>query len=130
MLAALLALPSLAGCASGNGGPTPEPAHAPAETVIVVRGGGLAGGSTTWRVAAGAVPPSNISRADARRVLRIAGSPAFRSMQGLTVPAGLCCDRFLYDITVHYADGSVRHFKTADGLDRPVPLGQLLEAIH
>ena len=54
MLAGLLTLAWLAGCGSDGASPTPGPA---AEAVIVLRGGGLAGDSTTWRVSDDAAPP-------------------------------------------------------------------------
>ena len=62
-------------------------------------------------------------------MLAVASTPAFRSMTVPTVPPDYCCDQFYYEVTVRYADGSMRHYRTAEGLDWPAPLQALLRAI-
>ena len=124
----------LSGCAlmsAGKAEPPTGPTEMPATSVELVRSGGEAGVSDTWRVTAGAPPPAGMSAAEAREVLRIAGSEQFRAISPpLVVPSGYCCDRFHYGVTVAYADGSTAHHETADGLDSPEAMAQLITTLN
>jgi hypothetical protein len=94
-----------------------------ATTVTVHRTGGIAGVDDSWTVKAD--KPGDLSPRAAAEVLRIASSPAFRTIDP-TKPTQRCCDFFSYAVSVSYSDGSQLQINTDDGSRQPAPLEQLL----
>src|SRR3954468_22493438 len=74
------------------------PASARATTiaykVVLERSGGFAGRHDTYVV--------DRDVRQSARVLRLAGSAAFRRLHASYVPANPCCDRFNYRLTAYY----------------------------
>ena len=67
-----------------------------------------------------------MNRSDVARALRVAASPAFRSLleTRMKVP---CCDCFSYSVSVNHSDGTSRRFTTSER--RAAPLASLLGLI-
>ncbi len=107
---------------------TDQPSPANATRVVVVRSGGLTGERTTRTFAADVPPPTGYTRADVRSTLATASDPALVHLE-LSRPDTFCCDRYQYDVTIGYADGSSKRFSTVDGAAWPPPFKALMRTV-
>jgi hypothetical protein len=105
------------------------PAAQPATRVEYTRSGGIVGGvQATNTFVRGQAPPTGFTAAEQREVLRAAAAPALRDLPAKQLPKDLCCDLFIYQVTVTWSDGETRTFMAADGIDVAPPLDHLLQA--
>lgn len=96
--------------------------------VVYSRSGGIAGDLTSYTFAAGQPPPQGFTARQQERVLELASSPALQGLPEGKPPKDLCCDLFVYEVTITWADDGSRTFRTADSLDAPPPLDALIRA--
>jgi hypothetical protein len=148
-VAAALVL-GLAGCAEENDAGSPAggsdnsatpPGETPRESeaspsasqsatrVEYSRSGGIVGGEqATNTFVRGEEPPPGFTVAEQREVLQAAAAPALRDLPAKKLPKDLCCDLFVYQVTVTWSDGESRTFMAADGIDVAPALDHLLQA--
>jgi hypothetical protein len=88
--------------------PVKKPAG-PAQAVVVVRTGGIAGGSSVFTlVGAG-------SDAHSAATIRLASSAAFKNLRARYIPKNECCDRFHYTVEVGYRNGAKKKIVALQG---------------
>lgn len=97
-----------------------------ATKVVYEQSGGVAGIHVRVVVAASKPPPPGFTEEKVAAVLDAASNPALRRLQMTPLPKDTCCDRFGYDVTVTWADGSSRAFTTLSGVDQPPLFDDLL----
>ena len=107
---------------------TPSSDEEVATEVSISRSGGIAGGQTSYTFTAGEAPPEGFTAAQRDRVLEVASAPALRDLEPEPLPKDLCCDLFVYEITVTWDDGTTRTFTTADGVETHPALSALMRA--
>jgi hypothetical protein len=108
---------------------TTDPAELTAEKVVYARSGGLTGDLLTFTFTAGEPPPDGFTAQQQQKILAAASSPELRELKTGELPKGLCCDLFIYEVTVTWSDGSSRAYATADGRDTPPALQRLMQVI-
>jgi hypothetical protein len=109
--------------------PTTSPVSPSAMRVEYSRSGGIAGGEqATYTFVRGQQPPPGFTAAEQREVLQAAAAPALRQLPPNKMPKDSCCDLFVYQVTVSWADGETRTFTTVDGMDVAPALDTLLQA--
>jgi hypothetical protein len=139
-LAALVLLAGVAACGSTDPsgttpsgppttstGPVATPPHdfAMARSVTMIRSGGLMGGKTTVVFAAHRPPPDGFTATDVTAVLRAASSPLLKTRPDPT-PTNICCDRYVYLVTITWPDGTSDTLTTLDGSPQSPALTHLL----
>ena len=87
--------------------PVKKPAG-PADVVVVVRTGGIAGGMSVFTL----VGADNQHNA---QTLRLASSPEFRALRPKYVPENTCCDRYTYKVEVGYRNGVKKKITVLQG---------------
>lgn len=131
-LVAGLALPLLAACGEADpSGTTPGTTQTPtrttqpgqtmtpphdfpaAERVTVLRSGGLKPAPRSLVFALDRPAPDGFTRADVAAVLRAAADPALKGP--MPTPRDICCDQFVYRVSIAYPDGTSTTFTTVDG---------------
>ena len=45
------------------------------------------------------------------------------------MPANICCDRYVYIVSIQLADGTTKTFTSVDGLNQPKLFGDLLSRL-
>lgn len=101
----------------------PKKPAGPAQSVSVVRTGGIAGGtSINTLVSTGGGKGHNA------QVIRLASSPEFRTLKSRYVPKNTCCDRFEYKVEVGYRNGVKKTITVLQGT--PGTPKVLLDVIH
>jgi hypothetical protein len=98
-------------------------------SVSLHRTGGLKPITVNRVFAADAKPPAGFDAADVASVLSAASRFTDADVHATPVPADTCCDRYTYELTITYADGSSESVKTIDGLQQPRLFQQLLQAV-
>jgi hypothetical protein len=107
---------------------SPPSASQPATRVEYSRSGGIVGGEqATNTFVRGQAPPPGFTVAEQQEVLRAAAAPALRDLPAKKLPKDLCCDLFVYQVTVTWADGESRTYTAADGIDVAPALDHLLQ---
>jgi len=96
------------------------PSQVTVESVTVHQSGGIAGVDRTWRVSSD-TPGS-------RRVFAVASEEAVRDSGG-DKAAEVCCDFFVYAVSVSYSDGRTVRFSTTDGERADPAVRALLDAV-
>lgn len=137
ILAGLALVAALSSCGTSDdaGGGTPsatESSTASATEVVSVslrRTGGLKPVTVTRQFSADAAPPEGFSPADVDRVLRVANAFVASGAVPKPLPANTCCDRYVYTVTLGYADGSSDTFETIDGQRQPPAFQTLVQAL-
>jgi hypothetical protein len=121
--------PTPAAETSSKSEPTQPPASQPVTRVEYSRSGGIVGGEqATNTFVRGQQPPPGFTPAEQREVFRAAAAPALRELPAEKLPKDLCCDLFVYQVTVTWSDGESRTFMAADGVDVAPALDTLLHA--
>jgi hypothetical protein len=98
-------------------------------SVALHRTGGLKPITVNRVFAADAKPPAGFDAADVDAVLAAASRFSDADVQVSPVPMDTCCDRYTYEVTISYADGTSKSFSTIDGLQQPRIFQQLLQAV-
>jgi hypothetical protein len=96
-----------------------KPAGDRVASVALRRSGGLKPTPVTRVFTAGEAPPKGYSTDDLARVLRAAQALADSHQKIQPLPASTCCDRFVYSVSIRFADGSTKSYSTVDGLNQP-----------
>ena len=127
--------------------PGPSPLASPLEpptvpqgiSIIYHRSGGFAGTDDTWKIAAdGAVShqgqtASAVERLTSTQMAELAEAVRaanFMSLEESYVPKDICCDRYLYEITVILA-GQTKTVRTLDASPTaPVELNRLIDMLN
>lgn len=136
--AAAAAVLLLAGCVSADSvtseppSATVHPTTASATSVRAVavtyrQTGGEEGMTEMHRFAAGKPAPAGFSRVEANAALQAASDPALRSLETTPLPDDQCCDRYLYVVTITWADGTSRTYETLSGVEQPAAFDRLLD---
>ena len=94
----------------------------PATAIVLERTGGFAGTRDSFVV--------DHSTVGGRLPLRMAGSPAFRSLRSSYQPENPCCDRFSYRITVAYRGGHHKTVSTVQGATAPRILWDVIAEVE
>lgn len=120
----------------GRTGHTGQPGHTiesepatEATKVVYEQSGGIAGIYVRVVVAVSKPPPPGFTEEKVAAVLDAASNPALRQLEMTPLPKDPCCDRFGYDVTVTWADGSSRAFTTLSGVDQPPLFDDLLSTL-
>lgn len=90
----------------------------------MLRSGGLRPIRLVRVFAADKPPPAGLTRAQVDAVLRLATKPIFTTLPAK--PTDTCCDRYVYRVTVTWADGSGHTFSTVDGAAQPPAVARLV----
>jgi hypothetical protein len=103
-----------------------SPPHdfAAAEQVTVMQSGGLKPVNTTFVFARDKPAPHGFTRADVAAVLRAAADPSLKTPP--PTPRDICCDRFMYRISISYPDGTSTTFVTVQGAPMTPAVSHLL----
>ena len=120
-----------AGGCGWNGGDAPASDRSPessaatptgvtVRSVTVHQSGGIAGVDRTWRVT-GDTPGS-------QRVFAAASNEAVVDSDGTTAPE-VCCDFFVYSISIRYSDGRTVQLSATDGAPAEPAVQALLDAV-
>ena len=152
ILAGLVVLLSLTACVPA-GTPTPTATHSPSPlaspleaspasqeiSVVYHRSGGFAGTDDTWKIAAdGAVShqgqtagaPERLTGTQMAELAEAVRAANFMSLEESYVPKDICCDRYLYEITVILA-GQTKTVRTLDASPTaPVELNRLIDMLN
>ena len=108
---------------------TTQPSEgAVATEVSYSRSGGIAGEQTSYTFTADEPPPPGFTAQQQDEVLDAASDPTLRDLELEPLPKDLCCDLFVYEVTITWADGTSGTFATADGVAVPPALDALLQA--
>ncbi|GIG59009.1 hypothetical protein Lfu02_33810 [Longispora fulva] len=101
--------------------PASAAAPARAQSVTLEQTGGLAGVQRRFTV--------DTSTSDARRdpLLATVARPDFLALDPSYVSDDSCCDRFVYELTVRYPNGSVKSVVTVEGGGAPALVGDVIE---
>lgn len=124
----------VAGCASADsftypwsGSPSvvaPSTAASPASPRAVAvtyrQTGGEEALDKRYRFTVGKPPPAGFSRVEVKAALEAASDPSLRSLEMPPLPEDQCCDFYLYVVTISWADGTSRTYKSFSG-DEPLP---------
>ena len=70
-----------------------------------------------------------MSAAELEALQASVGSQAFAELDSTYVPADLCCDQFHYEVTAE-VDGEVIESATADGVDAPEALDEVVQQLN
>ncbi|MCU7724443.1 hypothetical protein ODJ79_12015 [Actinoplanes sp. KI2] len=93
-----------------------------ANTIVLDRSGGFAGGQVTF-----VVDRSTVGGEEPRRM---AGSPEFQRLRSSYQPDNACCDRFSYRLTVSYVGGYRKTVSTVQGTTAPQILWDVISAVE
>lgn len=141
LLAVVSLLAVVAACGSESGdddtagqGTTSGTSEQPAADQSVVsvalrQSGGLKPVSVTRVFTADAAPPKGYSSADVDAAIAAAEAFTESGAEVTPMPQDTCCDRYEYDITITYADGSTTTVQTIDGLRQPPEVRALVSAL-
>ena len=142
LFATLVCAVVLAGCGStadqaadSSGGghsatqSTPQTTGDAVVSVSVRRSGGLKPIAVSRVFSAGHAPPQGFSKADVEKVIRAAQAFVAAAPKIRPVPANICCDRYLYIVSIQLADGTTKTFTSVDGLNQPKLFGDLLSRL-
>jgi hypothetical protein len=99
-----------------------------ARQVTVIRSGGIRGGEATFVFALDHAPPQGFTSSDVKAVLKAAADPMLKQVT-TTPPGTTCCDRYTYQLTVKYPDGSTHSYSAVQGSHQPAPLAHLLDLV-
>lgn len=98
-------------------------------SVSLHRTGGLKPVTVNRVFSADTAPPPGYDEGDVTAALAAASNFTRAGIQVTPVPSNTCCDRYTYDVTITYADGSSKRFTTIDGLQQPKVFAMLLQAV-
>lgn len=115
------------GPTSGTSDPTTDD-HA-VVSVALRQSGGLKPVSVNRVFTADAAPPKGFSAADVDAAIAAAEAFTDSGAEVTPMPQDTCCDRYEYDITITYADGSSTTIQTIDGLRQPAEVRALVSAL-
>jgi hypothetical protein len=112
----------------GHGGMTATPPHdfAAAQQVTVRVSGGLKPVQRTVVFADDQPPPRGFSKHDVATVLQAAADPELKTVP---TPRDICCDQFLYRVTITYPDTTSTTFTAVLGVGNPAAVQHLLDLV-
>jgi len=99
---------------------TANPASSRAVAVTYRQTGGEEALDKRYRFTVGKPPPAGFSRVEVKAALEAASDPSLRSLEMPPLPEDQCCDFYLYVVTISWADGTSRTYKSFSG-DEPLP---------
>jgi hypothetical protein len=108
---------------------TPQASGDAVVSVSLRRSGGLKPVAVSRVFSAGHAPPQGFSKTDVDKVLRAAQAFVSAAPKIRPVPANVCCDRYLYIVSIELADGTSRTFTSVDGVNQPKLFGDLLSRL-
>ncbi len=104
--------------------------HRPAITSVSYRrGGGLKPTTVTRIFTADGTPPDGFTAADVDQVLDAAQTFAESQEVVKPLPANVCCDRYIYNVTISWSDGTTKTFASVDGQRQPKAFESLLSQL-
>ena len=98
-------------------------------SVRFARSGGLKPTATEVVYAADAKPPVGTTRADVQAVLQAASDPQLQDLQLTKLPPNTCCDRYAFEVTITWADGTAKTYRTVEGVQQPAAFEHLLSLL-
>ncbi len=130
----------VAGCASADSityprGGSPSavaPSTAASSRAVAVtyrQTGGEEALDKRYRFTVGKPPPPGFSPVEVKAALEAASDPSLRSLEMPPLPEDQCCDFYLYVVTISWADGTSRTYKSFSGDEQPPAFDRLLDQL-
>lgn len=113
---------------SSVGPTTANPASSRAVALTYRQTGGEEALDKRYRFTVGKPPPAGFSRLEMKSALEAASDPSLRTLQMPPLPEDKCCDFYLYVVTITWADGTSRTYKSFSG-DEPPAFDRLLDRL-